>query len=617
MKNTLALNFVNLLIFFCVDIFICFFSLWLAFSFRLDFFYYPTYNFYFHGVLSSFFLLLFFIIGNNYNVIFKDYGIKDLKKLFQLLFFFSIFFFTLILSINYKLDIRYFARPSISIALMQLIFIFFFVICIRIMILILINFSLLKKRFNNIAIYGAGDAGIQLANLLKNNSENLVKYFIDDNKSLHNTYINFTKIISYENFLQKFKKDNIKKIFFAIPSIKNEKKLVLFNKIQSINLPIKTLPNINDIIKNFDLDSQITNIKIEDLLSRNIYFNEDKIKDGLKDKIVLVTGAGGSIGSEICKQIINYQVKALILLDNTELNLFNVENIILNTLKKAGSKIIIKSYLVSAVNTRKINEIFKLNNIDIVFHAAAYKHVSLLEENFFECFQNNLLSVVTIVNASHYFKVKKVISISTDKAVYPSNCMGISKRLGEIYIEYFLQLNKSNTIFSNVRFGNVLGSSGSVVPIFQQQINSGGPLTVTDPNVTRFFMTIHEAVKLILELSTLEVQGNYYLDMGDPVKILDLAKKMIDLSGYNTKSQTYQSRKIEIVFTGLKKGEKLHEELSYSEGYKTLQNQNILLDPHRMIIDREYQEQLEKIINLINDQNKEELIKSIKNIKLF
>ena len=195
--------------------------------------------------------------------------------------------------------------------------------------------------------------------------------------------------------------------------------------------------------------------------------------------------------------------------------------------------------------------------------------------------------------------------------------MGISKRLGEIYIEYFLQLNKSNTIFSNVRFGNVLGSSGSVVPIFQQQINSGGPLTVTDPNVTRFFMTIHEAVKLILELSTLEVQGNYYLDMGDPVKILDLAKKMIDLSGYNTKSQTYQSRKIEIVFTGLKKGEKLHEELSYSEGYKTLQNQNILLDPHRMIIDREYQEQLEKIINLINDQNKEELIKSIKNIKLF
>ena len=485
------------------------------------------------------------------------------------------------------------------------------------MILILINFSLLKKRFNNIAIYGAGDAGIQLANLLKNNSENLVKYFIDDNKSLHNTYINFTKIISYENFLQKFKKDNIKKIFFAIPSIKNEKKLVLFNKIQSINLPIKTLPNINDIIKNFDLDSQLTNIKIEDLLSRNIYFNEDKIKDGLKDKIVLVTGAGGSIGSEICKQIINYQVKALILLDNTELNLFNVENIILNTLKKAGSKIIIKSYLVSAVNTRKINEIFKLNNIDIVFHAAAYKHVSLLEENFFECFQNNLLSVVTIVNASHYFKVKKVISISTDKAVYPSNCMGISKRLGEIYIEYFLQLNKSNTIFSNVRFGNVLGSSGSVVPIFQQQINSGGPLTVTDPNVTRFFMTIHEAVKLILELSTLEVQGNYYLDMGDPVKILDLAKKMIDLSGYNTKSQTYQSRKIEIVFTGLKKGEKLHEELSYSEGYKTLQNQNILLDPHRMIIDREYQEQLEKIINLINDQNKEELIKSIKNIKLF
>ena len=598
-----------------IDIIFCLASVWLAFSIRLEVLYIPTINFYFHCIFSVVIFLFIFFLRKNYSIIFRLQGINDLKNIFLswiISFVLTYFFLTFI---NFKPDLRYFEKTSISIIIIQQLLFGIFLIGSR----FLIIFFLIKLKNNNqvenIAIYGAGVAGQQFLKSLSLGDEFKILNFIDDNKRLENNTIDSIKIIGFHDFKKKYKKNKISKIFITIPSINGENKNKLINKLEDLDIEIKILPSLRSLTNSKINYSNLKDVEISDILDRDIKFNYNEVSEYFKNKNILVTGAGGSIGREICKQISNLEINKLILVDNTEFNLFEIEKEITSNIKNNNHfKLITK--LVDITHKEKLIKIFKENDIDILFHAAAYKHVDLLERNPIEAFRNNLLGTSYLVELSDKFKLDKMILISTDKAVYPSNIMGLTKRLSELFIQSYSKENGSKTVFSSVRFGNVLGSSGSVIPIFQNQIKKGGPVTVTDKNVTRFFMTIPEAVKLILESSYLAKNNEiYFLDMGKPHNIYELAKKMIRLNGLKISSQ--KNSGIRIIFTGLKKGEKIAEELSYSDPKIFSQNKNILIDNYKSGKTDEILNDLNNLISLILDGDQNKVLEYSKKIKIY
>ena len=347
------------------------------------------------------------------------------------------------------------------------------------------------------------------------------------------------------------------KLFIAISSISKSRKKEIFNICNSLNLEVLQIPSMNELSSGKVILNQLKPILIEDLLGREVApIKNSSEENKIKESTICITGGGGSIGSELCKQIIEMNPKKLIIIENCEHKLFEIKNK-LDEFSRA------KSLFLLGDVTRKsfINKVFKENNIDIVFHAAAYKHVPLVELNPLQGIFNNVFSTLEICKAAQINNVRQILLISTDKAVRPTNVMGASKRLAELIIQAFSQ--KTNfTTFSMVRFGNVLGSSGSVVPTFQKQINEGGPITVTHPEVIRYFMTISEAVQLVIQSVELAHGGDLFLlDMGDPIPIRELAKQMIYLSGLKPLDKENPDGDIEIKYTGLRPGEKLYEEL--------------------------------------------------------
>lgn len=414
-----------------------------------------------------------------------------------------------------------------------------------------------------VLIYGAGAAGRKLAATLETNTEYEMFGFIDDDKLLIGNTINTWHIYGIEQVASVIQRFNIKDIFLALPSLNRKNRNKIIKSLQEYPVYIRTLPDLSDIASGRVSVNDIKELDIEDLLGREpVEPNDLLISKFLHKKIVLITGAGGSIGSEICRQVLQRDPQAIVLLEHNEYSLYSIYQEIDEIKNKYKISVNIAPYLVSIINKNRIIKIFEKVKPDVVFHAAAYKHVPLVEQNISEAITNNVVGTWNIAEAAEATAVKHLILVSTDKAVRPTNVMGASKRISELILQAYANKKNSKTCYSMVRFGNVLGSSGSVVPLFRQQIRAGGPITVTDKKVTRYFMTIPEAVQLVIQAGAMAEGGEVFLlDMGEPVLIFELAKKMIELSGFTVKSEKNPDGDIEISFTGLRPGEKLFEEL--------------------------------------------------------
>ncbi len=467
-----------------------------------------------------------------------------------------------------------------------------------------------------VVIYGAGEAGAMLINWLRFDENYEVITFLDDNPKLWGRNIFGINIMSYDNFLKLG--ISVDKILLAIPSLKQSAKLKIINKLTNENFNILRVPTLNELNNNVRIDS-LSPISISDLLMRDPLPEQDILfETGILDSIILVSGAGGSIGSELCRNIFKLKPKKIILLDNCEHNLYSIDSE-LNKLN--SSKIEIVPILGNACNKNLVNRIFSTFKIDIVFHAAAYKHVPLVECNVIEGIRNNVISTFTLCEEAFKSNIEKFIFISTDKAVRPTNVMGASKRLSELIVQAFDQKVKQNiknskiknTIFAMVRFGNVLGSSGSVVPLFQKQIEEGGPITLTHPNIIRYFMTIQEASQLVLQASVFAKGGEVFLlDMGKPVKIKDLAIQMIKLNGLVVNNKDKNSGDIEIVESGLRPGEKLYEELLIDAQSEKTEHPLIFKANEALIEPKVLFAKIKKLNLFLEDQIYESVIKILR-----
>ena len=470
------------------------------------------------------------------------------------------------------------------------------------------NLKLLSSNTSNVIIYGAGEAGAQLEAALKLVGNKKVIYFIDDNKSLQGRYLNGIKILSPLKIGSI--KSRIDQILLAIPSIRKLERREIINKIQNYNIPILQIPSIDEIASGVSEINKLKPIKIEDLLGRDSVLPYQNLSYlGFSDKCICVTGAGGSIGSELCRQIYLLNPKKLIIIDNSEPSLYKINQEIIKVEPKHNS---FRAVLGDVCDYNFLKKLFIEEKIDIVFHAAAYKHVPIVENNPLAGIKNNVFSTFSIINVCYEVGLEKFILISTDKAVRPSNIMGASKRLSEQIVQAFASTKEKKTKYAMVRFGNVLGSSGSVVPLFERQINNGGPITVTHPDITRYFMTIKEAVHLVLHASSMANGGEVFLlKMGEPVKIVDLAKQMIKLSGLSIKNARDPNGDIEILFTGLRPGEKLFEELLINAESEPTKNSLIFKANEKFIQKKELIPLLWDLKKYIELQDEEQSFKII------
>ena len=417
----------------------------------------------------------------------------------------------------------------------------------------------------NIVIYGAGSAGARIASSLQSEESANILFFVDDSPFLKGRTLDGIPI-KYPNEIFK-NESKINKVLIAISSISTSRKNEIKRNLEKLKIPIFIVPSVEDIISKKITINSDKNLFIDDLLGREKVLPDPLLlSEGIKNESILITGAGGSIGSELCRQITKLNPSKIVLLELSEIALYKIDKELKELISNSTK---IQAYLGDACDRNLLRYIIKKNKINIIFHAAAYKHVPIVEMNPLIGLKNNVFSTKVICEISKELNLSKVILISTDKAVRPTNIMGASKRLAELIVQVYAKENegeKSNSIsktkFSMVRFGNVLNSSGSVVPIFKEQISNGGPITITHPEIIRYFMTIEEAAQLVIQAAKLALGGDLFvLDMGSPVKITELAEQMISLNGLKLKNEQNRNGDIEIVFTGLRPGEKLYEEL--------------------------------------------------------
>ena len=447
-----------------------------------------------------------------------------------------------------------------------------------------------KNGLTNTMIIGAGEAGRMLITKIYNNKTNFknkVCCIIDDDKNKIGSYIkNIPVVGSRKEIKENVDKYNIEEIIIAMPSINREKLNLIIDECQKTKCEIKTLPSLSELVGKPTM-KKVRPLSYEDFLGRKeIVVNINEISSSLKDKKIIVTGGGGSIGSELCRQIAKCRPKELIIFDIYENNAYEIEQ----ELKRVYPHLNLKTIIGSVRDYDRLENVFKEYKPEYVFHADAHKHVPLMENSPNEAIKNNCLGTLNTVKISDKYKVKKFVLISSDKAVRPTNVMGATKRICEMIIQAYDK--KSKTDYVAVRFGNVLGSNGSVIPLFLKQIENGGPVTVTHKNITRYFMTIPEAVSLILQAFCYAEGGEIFvLDMGEPVKIYDLAKKLIRYKGYEPNVD------IPIKITGLRPGEKLYEELLMEEeGLKATPNKLIHIGKPIEMDDAKFFKKLDKLI---------------------
>lgn len=454
-----------------------------------------------------------------------------------------------------------------------------------------------RSQGTNTLIIGAGSAGQMIAREIHQNqslNKKIVGFVDDDPLKLGHLFFGYKVLGTRENLAEVCRREKVEEIIVAIPSANGKQMRGIVERCENLQITFKTLPGVSDLIDGRVSIQQVRDIALEDLLGRDpICLELDRIRAFIEGKRVLVTGAAGSIGSEICRQVCRFNPARIILLDNSESPLFNIHRELVGSYPNLHHTPIIGDIR----DNSRIEGVFGDCLPQVVFHAAAYKHVPLMEDNSAEAANNNVRGTRVVAEAANRFKVESFVMISTDKAVNPTNVMGASKRAAELVVQSLSRL--SSTRFVTVRFGNVLGSAGSVIPIFKEQISGGGPVTVTHPEVTRFFMTIPEATQLVLQAGSMGAGGEIYLlDMGEPVRIVTLAEQLIQLSGFIP----YED--IEIRFTGLRPGEKLYEELLIDgEGVQPTSHEKIMVaratvvDRERLLVQLEELYQLQRVID--------------------
>lgn len=546
-----------------VDILLLMFSLYFALLLRLDFNITKEYMYFFKISIIPVIIITLIVnkIFNLYNNIWKYASVEELMSIIYSLSLSNVIFIVYSYFINYKLlESRYFRFPFT-------VHIIFWIISVaslggtRFIARVIEEKSMSKecvKSKKRLLIIGAGDAAALLIKEIKrsNNLNYETIGLIDDDRSKIGKLISGAKVIgTREDIIRLCLELKVEEIILAIPSASVETKRNIINICKNTNAKLKTLPGIYEIIDNKVNVSKIRDVNIEDLLGREeVRLNSENINKYIKDKVILVTGGGGSIGSELCRQIAKFNPKKLLILDIYENNAYDLQMELNYNFPNLNKEVIIASIR----DEKRLKDIFQKYEPEVVFHAAAHKHVPLMENNPGEAIKNNIIGTYNVAKCSHLYGVKKFVQISTDKAVNPTNVMGATKRFSEIMIQAFDSV--SETEYVAVRFGNVLGSNGSVIPLFKKQIAHGGPVTVTHPEINRYFMTIPEASQLVIQAGAMANGGEIFvLDMGEPVKIADLAKDLIRLSGYQPEVD------IKIEYTGLRPGEKLYEELLMDE----------------------------------------------------
>ncbi len=556
------------------------------------------------------FLINSFIFGS-YQGLVRYSGFSDIKKIGYVCFgtFASMFIIKLILIYYGNINIHKWFMSHTEASFVSMLA-FVSITLSRLVIRRIYNENISHKQEPlNTIIFGAGDAGIITKNALEQDSScyyNIVAFVDKSNQKIGKT-INGIPIYNPAKTLNKefIKKNNIKVIIFAIPSLDKENRTKIINEIVDLGVNIKSVPHLSNWIDNKLTINQIEDIKIEDLLGREpIVLGKENVTEGLKEKVILVTGAAGSIGSEICRQVLHYKPMKLILLDQAESPLYDIQFELKNNEPYRSFNIPMEFIVGNVKDNVKMREVFSRYKPQIVYHAAAYKHVPLMEEFPYEAVFVNVLGTKNVADLAVEFGAEKFVMVSTDKAVNPTNVMGATKRIAEIYTQ---SRKSEKTAFVTTRFGNVLGSNGSVIPLFKKQLAYGGPLTVTDRNIIRYFMTIPEACSLVLEAGVMgEKEDIFVFDMGEPVKIYDLAKKMIKLSG---------KEGIEIEITGLRPGEKLYEELlSTKENTIPTEHAKIMRAKVRRYTQDEVNEKINVLIDLIPTSDNFKIVAQMKNI---
>ncbi|WP_370231060.1 polysaccharide biosynthesis protein [Marinobacter nauticus] len=421
------------------------------------------------------------------------------------------------------------------------------------------------SRHNNrerVAIVGAGETGLQLYQALEQGTEYRPVMFVSFLESNHRALINGVPVYDINHIERGVRQHRVQRLLLALDADSGVDRKRLLKQLEPLAVPVQTVPSMSELIAGQKRINDIRDLEIEDLLGREpVRPDNAQVASSLYGKSVMVTGAGGSIGSELCRQIIQHRPRVLVLFEQSEFSLYSIERELRAINQIEGLGVEIHPLLGSVIHQRRCESAMRAFGVNTVYHAAAYKHVPLVEHNVIEGVQNNVFGTLHAAEAALAAGVERFVLISTDKAVRPTNVMGASKRMAELVLQALAQ-RQTSTVFSMVRFGNVLGSSGSVVPLFRDQIRDGGPVTVTHPDIIRYFMTIPEASQLVLQAGSMGRGGEVFvLDMGEPVKIADLARKMIHLMGLEEKTDETPDGDIEVVYTGLRPGEKLYEEL--------------------------------------------------------
>ncbi len=561
---------------------------------------------------------LFMIYFRLYAGIIRHTSVQDGLKIATTIFFSNLGLF--LISLFYKqFYIKDVIIIPISIIFLDFIISTFFLSAFRIFIKLLYiktsNNS--KGEVVNYVIFGAGESGIITKRKLEQHrgSNFKVVAFFDDENSLKNKSLEGVRIHDFDSEIEQLnKKYSIDNLIISVVNLSKNRKQEIIDKCLSNNISVQSIPPIDKWINGELSFNQIKSVKIEDLIERDtIELDINAIGKQLNGKVVLVTGAAGSIGSEIVNQLCNFKIKKIIALDCSEEGLYQLELRIAENLKNQN-KNNIEVVVADITNSDRMKAVFERFNPEMIYHAAAYKHVPLMENNPSEAIKTNVKGTYTLANFAIEYNVEKFVMVSTDKAVNPTNIMGASKRIAEIYVQslsnFIIGSNKYKTKFITTRFGNVLGSSGSVIPRFRKQIEAGGPITVTHPEITRYFMTIPEACQLVLEAGYMGKGGEIFIfDMGKSVKIIDLAKKMIRLSGLTL------GKDIQIVYTGLRPGEKIFEELlNDNENTIPTHHSKIMIGKVRSYDFENVKTNITELLNLYSDQNPSAIVAKMKQI---
>ena len=597
-------NNLKLGIIFVIDFFILFFSGYLAIFIENGNVFIPQFNDVLKGLWLPLLGVMVLSFLGVYKSIIRFMGFKDMLKLLSGVF--LLFIIATFIVFNQSFLGGFLSSLSLVTWIMGWLFSIILITASRILAHVYFTEVIIESR---VAIYGAGSAGIQLASALKVSQEMHPIAFIDQDKTLHNSYVGGLKILPPSSLEKLIKKKKVDEVLIAIPSASKSVLRSLLREIDQFSIKVRILPGLAELAQGKVLVSELKEVDITDLLGRvEVNPNHDLLNKNIKDKVVLITGAGGSIGSEIARQVAQIKPNKIILLDSNEYSLYSISNEIQQNFSEIDSY----SILGNVTNSKKIDDICNFFKVNTIYHTAAYKHVPLVEENPFEAIENNIIGTKVCAETAIKNGVETFVLISTDKAVRPTNVMGASKRFAELILQS-LSTDNAKSVKTNmtmVRFGNVIGSSGSAIPLFQQQIKDGGPITVTHPEVLRYFKSIPEAAELVIQAGAMGTGGDVFvLDMGEPVKVLDIAKRLIGLSGLELKDEENPEGEIEIIFTGLRPGEKLYEELLIGDNVNKTEHKKILRAKEDYLDSEELNYYLEQIRDVEKDNDVEGLRK--------